>query len=163
MCANCSFKTVHNVAWQKLNWFQHKIQRSQLLTRRRLRIKGGDVRNAHWKNRSWWIVSWSFDILLEWHSRHKCRIWTRETSSETIPKSYLSPKVNVWMHQCSSRIYCPFSLSGNITGELYREMLKTSFIPHLTRNVRNETIFQQDGEFYTPPPSESKRIFGWNV
>ena len=45
----------------------------------------------------------------------------------------------------STRIYGPFFLPGNITGELHVDMLEKCFIPQLTRNVLSNAIFQQDG------------------
>ena len=45
----------------------------------------------------------------------------------------------------STRIYGLFFIEGNITGEVYLDMLKSCFSPSLSRTCKRNAIFQQDG------------------
>ena len=148
----CSFKTVHNIARQKINLFPYKIQMTQLLHDEDLGLRMAMCEtllekidaDENFLDRLIFSDECTF-FLNGMVNRHNCRIWARETLMETIPKTHSSPKVNVWMGLSSTRIYVPFFLPGNINGELYLDMLEKCFLPQLTRNVFSNVIFQQDG------------------
>ena len=78
-------------------------------------------------------------------NRHNCRIWGTEPPKETIDRVHSSPKVNVWMAMSASRIYGPFLIDGNITGDKYLDMLRRCFYQQLSRRDKHDIVFQQDG------------------
>lgn len=48
-------------------------------------------------------------------NRHNCRIWGKEPPNDFITQTHSSPKINVWVGLCASRIYGPFFFHGNLT------------------------------------------------
>ena len=135
-----SFKTVHNIARQKLNLFHYKIQMTQLLHDEDLGLRMAmcetllEKIDADENFLDCLIFSDECTFFLnDVVNRHNCSIWARETPMEKIPKTHSSPEVNVWMCLSSTRTYGPFFLPGNINDELYLDVLEKCFIPQLTK------------------------------
>ena len=87
-------------------------------------------------------------------NRHNCRYW-----SDSNPRIYHEvhtqhpQKLNVWAGIFGDNLVGPFFLRGNLTGEMYLELLQEAVDPALTaiienqhdRYVENRIMFQQDG------------------
>lgn len=97
-------------------------------------------------------------------NRHNCRYW-----SDFNPRIYHEvhtqqpQKLNVWAGIFGDHLVGPFFLPGNLTGEMYLELLQGAIDPALTaiienqndrRYIANRLMFQQDGA----PPHYALRV-----
>lgn len=88
-------------------------------------------------------------------NRHNCRYWSDENPHEFRELNTQYPqKVNVWAGILGDHIIGPMFIPGNLTGELYHEMLTDLIVPLITDIVENNEdefdddaaiVFQQDG------------------
>lgn len=149
---NCSYGTVQKVLRNDFKMFPYRIQATQLLYEedcalRRVMcetlIQSIDADENFLSN-----LIFSDESTFHLNgivNRHNCRIWGTETPTETYQRSQASEKVNVWMGLSSTRVYGPFFIEGNITAALYLDMLKSCFMPSLSRTCKRKAVFQQDG------------------
>lgn len=91
-------------------------------------------------------------------NRHNCRFWANENPHWMREGHTQRPgKLNVWAGLLGNHKIGPFFIDGNLTSQLYLELLETQIVPTI-RNVMGpnyaSTFFQQDGA----PPH-----FGRNV
>lgn len=86
-------------------------------------------------------------------NRHNCRYWADENPHiiHEVRTQY-PQKLNVWAGIYGNRIVGPFFLPGNLTGEMYLNLLQNAVEPALTEIIEqnehyneNQLIFQQDG------------------
>lgn len=86
-------------------------------------------------------------------NRHNCRYW-----ADTNPRIFREvhtqhpQKINVWAGVFRNHIIGPFFLPGNLTGEMYSNLLEDAIHPTLVEVMENDAnglgedvIFQQDG------------------
>ena len=77
-------------------------------------------------------------------NRHNVCIWGKENPLATIEHERDSPKVNVWCHfkkLCS----WPMFFEGNVTGNVYLQMLQNWLMDELIANEHEDFICPQDG------------------
>ncbi|KAL3288976.1 hypothetical protein HHI36_003419 [Cryptolaemus montrouzieri] len=86
-------------------------------------------------------------------NRHNCRYWTDSRPQIFHGIHTLQPqKLNVWVGIYCDHLIGPFFIPGNLTGELYYQLLEEFIDPVITeiiendpRYSENEVVFQQDG------------------
>jgi hypothetical protein len=83
-------------------------------------------------------------------NRHNCRYWSDENPHEFREGNTQYPqKLNVWAGILGDCIIGPFFIEGNLTAEVYLELLRENIVPAIARVVEEgpqfEPIFQQDG------------------
>ena len=86
-------------------------------------------------------------------NRHNCRYWA-DTNPRIFHETHTQypQKLNVWAGIFGNSIVGPFFLPGNLTGDMYLDLLENTIDPALTHIIENdpaynehELIFQQDG------------------
>ena len=63
----------------------------------------------------------------------------------TIEHERDSPKVNVFCAISKNHVHSPFFFEGNVTGDVYLQMLQNWLMDELTANEHEDFIYQQDG------------------
>lgn len=95
-------------------------------------------------------------------NRHNCRYWA-DTNPRIFHETHTQhpQKLNVWAGIFGNSIVGPFFLPGNLTGDMYLDLLENAIDPALTHIIENdpayneqELIFQQDGA----PPHYSQHV-----
>ena len=95
-------------------------------------------------------------------NRHNCRYWA-DTNPRIFHEAHTQhpQKLNVWAGIFGNSIVGPFFLPGNLTGDMYLDLLENAIDPALTNIIENdpayseqELIFQQDGA----PPHYSLNV-----
>ena len=75
-------------------------------------------------------------------NRHNVCIWGKENPHATIEHERESPKVNVFCAISKNHVHGPFFFEGNVTGDVYLQMLQNWLIDELIANV--DFVYQQD-------------------
>ena len=78
-------------------------------------------------------------------NKHNVRIWGEENPHATVEHERDSPKVNVFCAISKNRLYGPLFFEGNVTGDVYLEMLQNWLMDELIAHEHEDFIFQQDG------------------
>lgn len=86
-------------------------------------------------------------------NRHNCRYWADSNPRIFHEQHTQHPeKLNVWAGIFGDSLVGPFFINGNLTGDMYLELLQEAIDPALTVIVENnndyledELMFQQDG------------------
>ena len=78
-------------------------------------------------------------------NRHIVRIWGKENSHATNEHERDSPKVNVFCAISKNHVHGPFFFEGNVTGDVYLQMLQNWLMGELIANEHVDFIYQQDG------------------
>jgi hypothetical protein len=86
-------------------------------------------------------------------NRHNCRYWSDSNPRVFHEVHTQQPeKLNVWAGIFGDRLVGPFFLPGNLTGQMYLQLLEDAIDPALTDIIENvpeydedHLIFQQDG------------------
>ena len=78
-------------------------------------------------------------------NRHNVRIWGKENPHATIEHERNSPKVNVFCAISKNHVQGPFFFEGNVTGNVYLQMLQNWLMDELLANEHEDFIHQQDG------------------
>ena len=78
-------------------------------------------------------------------NRHNLCIWGEENPPATIEHERDSSKVNVLCAISKNLVYDPFFFEGNVTGDVYLQMLQNWLIDELIANEHEDFIYQQDG------------------
>lgn len=84
-------------------------------------------------------------------NRHNCRYWSDENPRLFREVHTQHPqKLNVWAGIYGNHIIGPFFIPGNLTGQIYLDLLENAIYPALVQVLENEEdhqtiIFQQDG------------------
>ena len=78
-------------------------------------------------------------------NRHNVGIWGEENPHATIEHERDSPKVNVFCAISKKRVHGPFFFEGNVTGDVYLQMLQNWLMVELIANEHKDFIYQQDG------------------
>ena len=78
-------------------------------------------------------------------NRHNVRIWGEENSHAIIEHERDSPKVNVFCTISKNHVYDPFFFEGNVTDDVYLQMLQNWLMDELIANEHEDFIYQQDG------------------
>lgn len=78
-------------------------------------------------------------------NKHNVRIWGKENPHATVEHMRDSPKLNVFCAISKNRLYGPFFFEGNVTGDVYLQMLQNWLFDELIANEHEHFIFQQDG------------------
>ena len=76
---------------------------------------------------------------------HNVRIWGEENLHATIGHERDSPKVNVFCAISKNHVHGPFFFEGNVTGDVYLQMLQNWLMDELIANKHEDFIYQQDG------------------
>ena len=82
---------------------------------------------------------------------HNVRIWGRKNPYATIEHERDSPKVNVFCAISKNHVHGPFFFEGNVTGDVYLQMLQNWPMKELIANEHEDSIYQQNGG---PPHSK---------
>ena len=77
-------------------------------------------------------------------NRHNVCIWREENSHVTIEHERDSPKVNVFCAISKNHVHGPFFFEGNVTGDVYLQMLQNWLMDELIANEHEDFIYQQD-------------------
>ena len=77
-------------------------------------------------------------------NRHVC-IWGKENPHATIEHKRDSPKVNVFCAISKSHVHGPFFFEGNVTNDVYLQMLQNWLMNQLIANEHEDFIYQQHG------------------
>ena len=77
-------------------------------------------------------------------NRHNVCIWGKENPHATIEHERESPKVNVFCAISKNRVYGLFFFEGNVTGDVYLQMLQNWRMNELIANEHGDFIYQQD-------------------
>ena len=77
-------------------------------------------------------------------NRHNARIWAKENPYATIVHEKDSPKVNVFCAVSKNHVYGPFVFEGNVTGDVYLQMLQNWLMDELIAYEHEDFIYQQD-------------------
>ena len=77
-------------------------------------------------------------------NRHTVRIWGEENLHTTIEHERGSPKVNVICAISKNHVHGPFFFEGNVTGDVYLQMLQNWLMDELIANEHEVFIYQQD-------------------
>ena len=78
-------------------------------------------------------------------NRHNVRIWGKEIPHATIEHERDSPKVNVFCAISKNHVHSPFFFEGNVTGDVYLQMLQNWLMEELIAYEHEDFIYQQDG------------------
>ncbi|CAH0391520.1 unnamed protein product [Bemisia tabaci] len=84
-------------------------------------------------------------------NRHNCRYWSDSNPHEfREAHSQFPQKINVWAGILNDKIIGPFFIDGNLTGELYLQLLEDAVVPKMVEVLEEldaefEPWFQQDG------------------
>lgn len=92
-------------------------------------------------------------------NKHNCRYWSNENPHAFVEGHTQYPqKINVWAGILGNKVIGPLFLDGNLTGEIYLDMLQTTINPLIIEAIENqidedgnpvlneaEVYFQQDG------------------
>ena len=79
-------------------------------------------------------------------NRKSSRYWASENPHWTIEKSLNTPKNLVWAAIGHPGIIGPFFFDGNVTADLYLQMITAKIYPAFRRlNYSSEIVFMQDG------------------
>ena len=78
-------------------------------------------------------------------NRHNVRIWGEENPRAIIEHERASPKVNVFFTISKNHVYGPFFFEGNVTGDVYLQMLQNWLMVELIANEHKDFIYQRDG------------------
>ena len=78
-------------------------------------------------------------------NRHNVCIWSEENSRATIEHERDSSKVNVFCAILKNRVHGPFFFEGNVTGDVYLQMLQNWLMDELIADEHQDFIYQQDG------------------
>ena len=78
-------------------------------------------------------------------NRHNVRIWGEENPHATIEHERDLPKANVFCAISKNHVYGPFFFEGNVTGNVYLQMVQNWLMDELIANEHEDFIYQQDG------------------
>ena len=78
-------------------------------------------------------------------NRHNVRIWGEENLHATIEHERDSTKVNVFCAISKNNVHGPFFFEGNVTGDVYLQMLQNWLVDELTAHKHEDFIYQQVG------------------
>ena len=78
-------------------------------------------------------------------NRYNVRIWDKENPHATIEQERNSPKVNMLCANSKNHVHDPFFFEGNVTGDVYLQMLQNRLMDELITNEHEDFIYQQDG------------------
>ena len=78
-------------------------------------------------------------------NRHKVRIWSEENPHATIEHERDSPKMNVLCAISKNHVHGPFFFEGNVTGDVYLQMLQNWRMNEVIANEHKDFNHQQDG------------------
>ena len=78
-------------------------------------------------------------------NRYNVCIWGKENPHGTIEHERDSPKVNVFCSISKNHVHGPFFFEGNVTGDVYLQMLQNWLIDELIANEHEDFIYQLDG------------------
>jgi len=81
-------------------------------------------------------------------NKHNVHIWGEENPHATVEHMRDSPKVNVFCAISKNHLHGPFFFEGNVTGDVYLQMLQNWLIDKLIANEHEHFIFQQN---WAPP------------
>ena len=76
--------------------------------------------------------------------RHHVRIWGKENPHATFEHERDSPKVNVFCAISKNHVHGPFFFEGNVTGNVYLQMLQNRLMDELIANEDEDFNYQQD-------------------
>ena len=78
-------------------------------------------------------------------NRHNVRIWGEENPHATIEHRRDSSKVNVFCAISKNHVHGPFFFEGNVTSDVYLQMVQNWLMDELIANKHENFICQQDG------------------
>ena len=78
-------------------------------------------------------------------NRHNVRIWREENPHATTEHERDSLKMNVFCAISKKHVHGPFFFEGNVTGDVYLQMLQNWLMDELTANEHEDFIYQKDG------------------
>ena len=78
-------------------------------------------------------------------NRHNVSIWGKENPHATIEHERDSAKVNVFCAISKNHVHGLFFFKGNVTGDVYLQMLQNCLMDDLIANEHEDFIYQQDG------------------
>ena len=76
---------------------------------------------------------------------HNVCIWGEENPHASIEHERDSPKVNVFCAISKNNVLGPFFFEGNVTDDVYLQMLENWLMDELIANEHKDFIYQQDG------------------
>ena len=77
-------------------------------------------------------------------NRRNIRIWGEENPHATTERERGSPKVNMSCGISKNHVHGPFFFEGNVTGEVYLQMLQNWPMDELIANEHEDFIYHQD-------------------
>lgn len=84
-----------------------------------------------------------------------CRYWSRQNLHlYNATRTQQPQKVNVWAGLIGHQIVGPFFINGNLTGEMYLDLLQQRIIPAINNLNIGDVWFQQDGA----PPHYTQNV-----
>ena len=78
-------------------------------------------------------------------NRHNVRIWGEENPHVTIEHDRDSPKMNVFCVISKKHLHSPFFFEGNVTDDVYLQMVQSWLMDERIANEHEDFIYQQDG------------------
>ena len=78
-------------------------------------------------------------------NKHNVRIWGEENPHATIEHERDSPKMNVFCAISKNHVHGPFFFEGNVTGDVYLQMVQNWLMDELIANEHEDFIYQQNG------------------
>ena len=79
-------------------------------------------------------------------NRHNYVYWAPENPHVHVEKEVNLPGLNIWCGLSVRGLIGPFFFEGNVTGQVYLDMLRTSILPEIRTLFGNDRFyFQQDG------------------